>query len=97
MTVRPLAVPFEEWLSDSRSREVIDVLIVGSGYGASVAAARLAGSKRSSDGGLNSVVVLERGREYLPGEFPEKHRDRAETCPDRTRRGKAPPPGSHRL
>jgi len=41
-----------------------DVVVVGSGYGASVAALRLA--ERGAD-----VVVLERGREWLPGEFPE--------------------------
>lgn len=40
-----------------------DVIIVGSGYGGAVAASRLARSGRS-------VCVLERGREYLPGEFP---------------------------
>ena len=39
------------------------VAIVGSGFGASVAAARIAAA-------TDDVVVLERGREWLPGEFP---------------------------
>ena len=41
-----------------------DVVVVGSGYGGAVAAARLA------QGGL-SVCVLERGRELRPGDFPD--------------------------
>ncbi|MFT3801676.1 MAG: alkaline phosphatase D family protein [Burkholderiaceae bacterium] len=51
-----------------------DVLIVGSGYGGAVAAARLAGLVH---GGPNDeerrplrLFVLERGEEYLPGMFP---------------------------
>jgi cholesterol oxidase len=40
-----------------------DAVIVGSGYGAAIVAARLA------QAGL-SVAVLERGREWAPGEFP---------------------------
>lgn len=42
---------------------VFDVVIVGSGYGGSVAAHALSGQ------GL-MVAVLERGKEYLPGDFP---------------------------
>jgi cholesterol oxidase len=41
-----------------------DVIVVGSGYGAGVAASRLARCGRK-------VAVLERGREFLPGDFPE--------------------------
>ena len=41
-----------------------DVVVVGSGYGASVAASRLARAGRS-------VCVLERGREILPGDYPD--------------------------
>jgi cholesterol oxidase len=40
-----------------------DAVVIGSGYGASISAARLA------QAGL-SVCVLERGREWVPGEFP---------------------------
>lgn len=42
-----------------------DVVIVGSGYGGGVSAARL------SDAG-QKVCVLERGREFLPGDFPAR-------------------------
>jgi cholesterol oxidase len=41
-----------------------DAVVVGSGYGAGIAASRLARM------GL-SVAILERGREYLPGDFPK--------------------------
>jgi cholesterol oxidase len=43
--------------------EHVDAVVVGSGFGGAVAAYRLA------DAGL-SVVVLERGRAYAPGDFP---------------------------
>lgn len=52
---------------------IFDVIIVGSGYGGSVAAAALgAMTTRNDDGTARrlDVCVLERGREYLPGEFP---------------------------
>jgi len=55
-----------------------DVLIVGSGYGGAVAAARLAGSTvDDGKGGRRqiSVWVLERGEEYLPGSFPSRFAD----------------------
>ena len=45
-----------------------DAVVVGSGYGAGIAASRL------SRMGL-SVCVLERGREFLPGEFPSTLRE----------------------
>jgi cholesterol oxidase len=50
-------------LSQSKMKKQYDVVVVGSGYGGSVAAARL------SKG--NSLCVLERGQEYHPGDFPE--------------------------
>ena len=42
-----------------------DVIIVGSGYGGGVAASRLSRAGKR-------VAVLERGREFLTGEFPAK-------------------------
>ena len=50
-------------LSLSQLKSRYQVVVVGSGYGGGVAASRLARA------GL-SVCVLERGREFLPGEFP---------------------------
>ena len=46
------------------AQEVADVVVIGSGYGGSVAALRLAQQ------GVR-VLVLERGNEFQPGEFPD--------------------------
>lgn len=48
-----------------------DVLIVGSGYGASITAARLAAALRPGA----RLGVLERGREWIPGKFPDRLKD----------------------
>ncbi|MGE5511901.1 MAG: GMC family oxidoreductase [Bacteroidota bacterium] len=45
-----------------------DAIVVGSGYGGGVAASRLARAGKS-------VAVLERGREFLTGEFPSRFPD----------------------
>ncbi len=45
-------------------RDRYDVVVVGSGYGASIAASRLARAGRQ-------VCVLERGKEFRPGEYPD--------------------------
>ena len=57
---------------------IYDVVIVGSGYGGSVAAQQLAGLQKK---GVNEklqpikICVLERGSEYLPGMFPSAFAD----------------------
>jgi choline dehydrogenase-like flavoprotein len=50
-------------MTDGASDKHFDAIIVGSGFGGSVTAYRLA------EAGL-SVCVLERGKAYPPGEFP---------------------------
>jgi cholesterol oxidase len=73
-----------EWLSrgaeqlaakhESGATPVYDFVIVGSGYGGAVAAARLA-ARKHPDGTPVTVCVLERGLEYLPGDFPSAFED----------------------
>ena len=45
-----------------------DVLVVGSGYGAAIMAARIANAKSKKC----RLGVLERGREWIPGAFPDR-------------------------
>ncbi|HEU4370501.1 MAG TPA: hypothetical protein VFV05_19960, partial [Methylomirabilota bacterium] len=45
-----------------------DILIIGSGYGGAVCAARLAGHRRPGV----KIGLLERGREWVPGTFPDR-------------------------
>ncbi|MFX1680053.1 alpha/beta fold hydrolase [Mitsuaria sp. CC2] len=76
---RWLSRPLEDWMSErltvpAPGPAVVDVLIVGSGYGGAAAAHAFAG-RRDADGRRLSVVVLERGREYLPGAFPSRFAD----------------------
>jgi cholesterol oxidase len=61
-----LARDFVEYTDET---EPWDVVIVGSGYGAAMAAHTWAGCKDSKDKDLR-ILMLERGREYLPGAFP---------------------------
>ena len=55
---------------------VFDVVVVGSGYGGAMAAATLAGGTVAAQGGAPErpvkLCVLERGEEYLPGQFPSQ-------------------------
>ena len=46
-------------------KEHYAVVVIGSGYGAAIAASRLARAGRQ-------VCVLERGREFQPGEYPNR-------------------------
>jgi cholesterol oxidase len=45
-------------------KEHYDVVVIGSGYGGGVAASRLARANKK-------VCLLERGKEFMPGEFPK--------------------------
>nr|MCU0956896.1 GMC family oxidoreductase N-terminal domain-containing protein [Hydrogenophaga sp.] len=73
-TGRAADTPHENWLARdfveyTDGAEPWDVVIVGSGYGAAMAAHTWAGCKDSKDKVLR-ILMLERGREYLPGAFP---------------------------
>jgi len=62
--------------------EVFDLVIVGSGYGGSIAAEHFAGAATAAGGRSGQpfkVLLLERGNEYLPGEFPGRFAARAST------------------
>ena len=48
----------------TRLRDTYEVIVIGSGYGGGIAASRFARAGRK-------VCVLERGREFLPGDFPD--------------------------
>ncbi len=48
-----------------------DILIIGSGYGGSIAAHVLSSTRSKADNRELRVVMLERGKEFVPGEFPE--------------------------
>lgn len=55
---------------DGLSKSHFDVIVVGSGYGGGVSAARLSAAGQS-------VLMLERGREILPGEYPNTPQEAA--------------------
>lgn len=46
-------------------KDTYDVVVVGSGYGGGIAASRMARAGKK-------VCVLERGKEFLPGDFPDE-------------------------
>src|SRR5215470_8879463 len=61
----PLASKWNKRRSDG-----YDVVVIGSGYGGAVTAARLA-TAAYSNRTKPSICILERGREWLPGTFPD--------------------------
>lgn len=58
-----------------------DVIVVGSGYGGGIAASRMARAGRK-------VCVLERGREFLPGEFPDTLSESSAETQYQTKKGR---------
>ncbi len=52
----------------AQHKDKYDVVVIGSGYGGAITAARLASASISPK---PSVCILERGKEWQPGEFPE--------------------------
>ncbi|MGO8996937.1 MAG: alpha/beta fold hydrolase [Polyangiaceae bacterium] len=62
-----LSLPVENHLAGP-----YDVIILGSGYGGSIAASRLARARRKAPHALPlRIALLERGKELQPGEYPE--------------------------
>ncbi|MBW9121444.1 GMC family oxidoreductase [Microbacterium trichothecenolyticum] len=65
---QPSSVESASRLPDAESLpEMLDAIVIGSGFGGAVAAARLAQAGRS-------VLVLERGRRFRPADFPRAPR-----------------------
>lgn len=62
---KPLAHDWEQ-----RSPKGYDIVVVGSGYGGAITAARLAAANWPRDK-KPSLCILERGKEWLPGKFPD--------------------------
>jgi cholesterol oxidase len=67
-----------------------DIIIIGSGYGGAITAARLASA--AWPGPKPSICVLERGREWLPGKFPDNLANGADAV-----RGPTNPLGLHEI
>ena len=57
----------DDW--NQRAPEGYDVVIVGSGYGGAITAARVASAQWPN--GKPSICVLERGKGWLPSQFPD--------------------------
>lgn len=68
--IEPLALQHERGATP-----YFDAVVVGSGYGGAVAAARLAALAEPGAGQPMRVGVLERGLEYPPGSFPARFAD----------------------
>src|SRR5215475_2501718 len=58
----PLATPWE------KRQNKYDIVIIGSGYGGAITAARLAMADLTPK---PTVCILERGKEWMPGQYPE--------------------------
>src|ERR1700736_4502599 len=69
----PKPVLTNDW--DSRNKNGYDVVIIASGYGGSIPAARLSEKLK----GRGTVCVLERGREWPIGTFPDTMRAATES------------------
>ena len=52
-------------LSNNQIKDAYDVVVIGSGYGGGISASRMARTGKK-------VCVLERGKEFLPGDFPDE-------------------------
>ncbi|MFY7914784.1 MAG: hypothetical protein ACOVPA_08965, partial [Rubrivivax sp.] len=64
--------------SDGGRPQPWDVVIVGTGYGGSAAAAALAGCRVADERGGDRPIrlcILERGQEWRPGDFPSRMAD----------------------
>ena len=57
-----LATPWEQ------RKSAYDFIIIGSGYGGAITAARLATADLNPK---PSICILERGKEWQPGDYPE--------------------------
>ena len=57
-----LATPWE------KRQSAYDIVVIGSGYGGAISAARLAAANLNP---RRSICILERGKEWQPGEYPE--------------------------
>ena len=65
--------PFESLIEKAGDGDLLTssrVIIIGSGYGGSVAALRLSQGVKGLDTDSQRVIVLERGNEYALGDFP---------------------------
>lgn len=65
---KPVDILVDKYFDDDPAN--VDFVVIGSGYGGSIAAARIAGATTENSDKELSVVLLERGKEYRRGEFP---------------------------